>query len=95
MVNLEVKEEAGKLSGTMDARFWPYGDVTNVSKLHFDFSGTPVVGKTLSFPLRTSDGVKGTIDLIPGPAFNLLEINYFTDHVPGKLSLGNLLLVKK
>jgi hypothetical protein len=92
---LELKEEAGQISGTLDARFWPFGDIPAVSTLHFDFSGTPGTGRVLSFPLVTKEGAKGNIDLIPGPAFNLLEINFYTERRPGKISQGNLLLLKK
>lgn len=95
VINFEVKEENGMLRGTMDGRFWPFGDINAVTTLHFEFSGTPGTGRVLSFPLVTKEGAKGNIDLIPGPAFNLLEINYYTDRVPGKLNRGNLLLIRK
>jgi hypothetical protein len=43
----------------------------------------------------TSDGANGTIELIPGSAFNLLEVNFTTDPRPGKVRQGNVVLVKK
>jgi hypothetical protein len=43
----------------------------------------------------TGDGTPGTIELIPGPAFNLLEVNFQTDPQPNKIRLGNFILVKK
>jgi hypothetical protein len=92
---LEVKEEGGQVSGILDARFWPFGEITAVTTLHLDFSGTPGTGRVLSFPLVTKEGAKGNIELIPGPAFNLLEINFYTERKPGKISQGNLLLLKK
>jgi hypothetical protein len=95
VIDFEVKEDGGQLTGTLNARFWPFGDIKAVTMLRFEFSGTPGVGRVQSFPLVTSDGAKGNIDLIPGPAFNLLEINYYTDRVPGKLSRGNFLLIRK
>jgi hypothetical protein len=45
--------------------------------------------------LLTADGAKGTIDLIPGGAFNLLEINFHTDAKAGKIQQGNMVLLKK
>ena len=48
-----------------------------------------------TFNLTTSDGTKGTIDLIPGPAFNLLEVNFQTELKPGKIRAADLVLIKK
>jgi hypothetical protein len=94
VVNVVVKEEGGMLTGTVDARFWPFSDIRTVTSLHFEFSGTPGTGRVQSFPLVTADGAKGSIELIPGPAFNLLEINFYTDRVPGKMTYGNMLLLR-
>jgi hypothetical protein len=95
VADLEVKEDGGNLTGKLNARFWPFGDIKAVTTVRFEFSGAFGTGRVQSFPLVTSDGAKGSIDLIPGPAFNLLEINYYTDRVPGKLTRGNLLLIRK
>ena len=35
------------------------------------------------------------IELIPGAAFNLLEVNFQTDPRPGKVRQANVVLVKK
>ncbi len=43
--------------------------------LRFEFAGEFANSKAQKFELQTSDGTKGTIELIPGAAFNLLEIN--------------------
>jgi hypothetical protein len=56
-----------------------------------DFSATP----TQKFNLMTNDGSTGTIELIPGPAFNLLEVNFQTGLRPNKIRNGNFILVKK
>ena len=45
--------------------------------------------------MTTSGGAKGTLELIPGPAFNLLEVNFSTDEKPGTVRQANFLLVKK
>jgi hypothetical protein len=47
------------------------------------------------FNLVTSDGAKGTIELIPGSAFNLLEVNFQTEPKPGKVRQADVVLVKK
>jgi hypothetical protein len=94
-IELVVQEAGGQLSGTLQARFGPFGDVKTASDLHFEFSGMAVAGRVQSLPLVTSEGAKGKIDLIPGPAFNLLELNFYTDRHAGKVSQGNLLLIRK
>jgi hypothetical protein len=94
-VQLDVQEAGGQLTGTLQARFGPFGDVKTASDLHFEFSGMAVAGRVQSLPLVTSEGAKGKIDLIPGPAFNLLEVNFYTDRHAGKVSQGNLLLIRK
>ena len=93
--DFEVNQEGGKLTGTLDVNFWPFGDITSKTSLHLEFSGTPGTKRAQSFPLVTSEGVKGSIDLIPGPAFNLLEINFYTERSPGKMTQGNLMLLRK
>ena len=47
------------------------------------------------FTLMTSDGAAGVVELIPGPAFNLLEVNFQTDPRANKIRSGNFILVKK
>jgi hypothetical protein len=95
VVNMDLADQGGKLVGTMTASFWPFGDIRVVTPLRFEFSGTPSAGRVQSFPLVTSDGAKGNVDLIPGPAFNLLEVNFRTDKVPGKVTQGNFMLIRR
>jgi hypothetical protein len=63
--------------------------------LRFDFEGEWQAGSVQTFNLMTGDGAKGSIDLIPGPAFNLLEVNFQTEPKANKVRLGNFILVKK
>ena len=63
--------------------------------VRFDFQGDFATAALQRFPLVTSDGTKGTIELIPGPAFNLLEVNFVADPRQGKINSGNFILVKK
>jgi hypothetical protein len=94
-VDLVVHEENGQASGTLFARFKLPGGSTGDPTLRFDFSGPFKNTRSQSFTLETSDGAKGTIELIPGPAFNLLEVNFTTETKPGKVHQANFLLVKK
>ena len=91
-VDLVVHEENGKADGTLFARFKvASGDPV----LRFDFSGDFKNSRNQTFALETSDGAKGTVELIPGPAFNLLEVNFQTEPKAGKIRQGNIVLVKK
>jgi hypothetical protein len=94
-VTLVVHEDNGHATGTLSARFKvPAGSGVD-PELRFDFAGDFKNVRTQTFGLETADGAKGAIDLIPGPAFNLLEVNFQTEMKPGKVRLGNFLLVKK
>jgi hypothetical protein len=44
---------------------------------------------------ETSDGAKGTLELIPGPVGTQLEVNFATESRPNKLRTGNFLLERK
>ena len=91
-VDLVVHEQNGRADGTLFGRFKvSSGDPV----LRFDFSGDFRSTRNQVFNVETSDGIKGTIELIPGPAFNLLEINFQIEPKPGKVQQGNMLLVKK
>ena len=94
-LDLSVREQNGRANGTLSGRFKlpPGSTVDPAIKLTFegDFTATP----SQRFNLVTSDGTQGTIELIPGPAFNLLEVNFQTDPKPNKIRLGNFILVKK
>ncbi len=94
-VDLVVHEENGHADGTLYARFkLPPGNTAD-PVIRFDFQGD--FGPTLNqrFPMSASDGTQGTIELIPGPAFNLLEVNFQTAPKPNKIATGNFILVKK
>lgn len=94
-VDLVVHEDNGHADGTLYARFkLPPGNTAD-PVIRFDFQGD--FGPTLNqrFPMSASDGTQGTLELIPGPAFNLLEVNFQTAPKPNKIATGNFILVKK
>ena len=75
----------GTSMGPWTARFkLPPGGATDPS-VRFSFDGDLGATPTQKFPLVTSDGAPGTIELIPGPAFNLLEVNFQTDPQANKI----------
>lgn len=94
-VDLVVHEENGRAAGTLYARFKLPSGSSGDPILRFDFAGSFQNARSQSFSLETSDGAKGTVELLPGPAFNLIEVNFTTEARPGKVRQGNFLLVKK
>jgi len=90
-----VREENGRATGTLTARFkLPPGN-TSDPVVQFDFEGAFQNSPTQTFAVTTNGGAKGILELIPGPAFNLLEVNFSTDEKPGTVRQANFLLVKK
>jgi hypothetical protein len=63
--------------------------------VQFTFSGPLQAGRYQAFPLKTPDGATGKVELIPGNAFNLLEVNFNLDGAPGKVTESDVILVKK
>jgi hypothetical protein len=94
-IDLVVHEESGRADGTLFARFKLPPGSKDDPVLRFDFSGEFKNSRSQVFKLQTSDGAKGNIELIPGPAFNLLEVNFWTEPKPGKITQGNAVLIKK
>jgi hypothetical protein len=94
-VDMVLHEENGQASGTLFARFkLPQGSPGDPT-VKFDFEGAFQSTRNQSFELITSGGAKGLLELIPGPAFNLLEVTFTTEDKPGTVRQGNFLLVKK
>jgi hypothetical protein len=94
-VDLVVHEQNGHADGTLFARFKLPPGSTADALVRFDFQGDFGATATQRFALVTSDQAHGTIELIPGPAFNLLEVNFQTDPQANKIRIGNFILVKK
>ena len=95
-VDLVVREQNGKCDGRMTARFVLPASSPGDPILRFDFAGDLKNERVQTFPLKTSDGSTGTISLIPGSAFNLLEIAVqIADPKPNKVRQANVILIKK
>ena len=92
---LVVREENGQASGTLTARFKLDAGSTDNPVLRFDFAGAFGGTRAQKFAVTTANGATGTLELIPGPAFNLLEVNFNTGDQPGTIHQGNFLLIKK
>lgn len=94
-IDVVVNEDNGRATGTVSARFKLPPGSTGDPVLRCDFSGNFQPTRNQVFNLVTSDGAKGTVELIPGPAFNLLEVNFQTEPKEGKIRQADFILVKK
>lgn len=94
-VDLVVHEDNGHITGELYGRFVLPAGSPGDPVLRFDFDGDLTAERTQRFTLRTTEGATGTIELIPGPAFNLLEVNFQTTPVENKVRNGNFVLLKK
>ena len=95
VVEVLVTEESGQLKGTISGRFKLPPGSSGDPIVRFDFSGPLQPTRNQVLNLVSSDGTKGTIELIPGPAFNLLEVNFHTEPKPGKIHQADVVLLKK
>jgi hypothetical protein len=94
-VELFVREENGKMSGAVVARFVLPAGSPGDPELTFTFEGLMQQTRNQTFPLRTAEGVGGNIELIPGTAFNLLEVNFQTEPSANKVRSANFVLLKR
>jgi len=94
-VELVVREDNRRATGTVTVRFNFPPESSVDPGLHGDFTGTFENTRNQVFSLETSDGTKGKIELMPGPAFNLLEVDLKLEPRPGKVQQASFLLVKK
>ena len=94
-VDLVIHEQGGHADGTLYGRFKPPAGSATDPVVRFDFQGDFSGTATQKFTLVTSDGARGTIELIPGPAFNLLEVNFQTAPRVNRIRAANFILVKK
>lgn len=93
--DLVVQDKGGHATGTFFARFKLDPTATEDPTLRFNFTGEFAEQRIQELTIEMSDGSKGRLELIPGPAFNLLEINFQIDARPGRIHQGNMVLVKK
>lgn len=93
--DLSVKEANGHVNGIFSGRFKLPPGSTADPVVAFNFEGDLTPHRNQVFKLRTRDGVTGIIELIPGPAFNLLEVNFQLELRPDRVRAGNFLMLKK
>lgn len=94
-VELQVREENGKLLGSLVARFLIINGKPASPELRFEFQGEIQQNRKQVLPITTAEGVTGTLELIPGAAINLLEVNFQTQPNGNKVTTGNFVLVKR
>ena len=80
--------------GGLSVRFKPGPGALSVP-LQFGFGGDLRGASIQTFTIETRNGDKGTIELIPGAAPNMLEVNFRARLSDGKTQSGNMILVKR
>ena len=81
--------------GGLSVRFKP-GLGTESGLLQFGFSWkTSGARRSKPFSIETKNGDRGTIELIPGSAPNMLEVNFHVRRSDGKTQSGNVILGKR
>ena len=85
-----IQESNGALSGALNARY-----SAPAADLRLQFQGRALEGKTQSFTVPLADGANGKIELIPGTAINLLEVNFESPAGSGPITSANFVLVKR
>lgn len=93
MFDVIVKLDNGQVQGIVSAAF-----IVGRSRdpvVRFTFNGPLQATRNQVFALKTNDGTTGTVELIPGPAFNLLEVKFNLDAAPRKVSVSDVTLLKK
>jgi hypothetical protein len=94
-LDVMVHDDNGHVTGTVFGRFKLPPPGTGDPVLGFDFSGDLQSTRNQVFHLVTREGAKGTVELIPGDAVNLLEVKFETEERPGKVQKADAVLVKK
>jgi hypothetical protein len=98
-VDMDVRESNGQAKGTLSVHFMLAANRSADAVVRFEFQGAFQSTRSQSFPLVTASGAKGTVELIPGSAFNLLEVSFTLEERPGDrpgaIHQGNFLLIKK
>jgi len=93
MFDVIVKVDNGQVQGIVSAAFLV--GRTREPSVRFTFNGPLQATRNQVFSLKTNDGITGTVELIPGPAFNLLEVKFNLDAAPRKVSTSDVTLLKK
>lgn len=93
LIDFMVHDENNKVTGSLYGRFKTAEGIEPTLRL--EFAGDWQASRNQRFDAETSDGAKGYLELIPGPAFNLLEVNLQIERRPGKIDSANFLVVKK
>jgi len=93
MFDVIVKVDGGQMQGIVSATF-----VVGRNRdpaVRFTFNGPLQATPNQVFSLKMNDGTTGTVELIPGPAFNLLEVKFNLDGAPKKVGTSDVTLLKK
>ena len=89
-VELVIRDDNGTLSGALTARY-----SAPTANLSLQFQSGVQEGRTQTFTVPLANGVSGRIELIPGTAINLLEVNFESPAGSAPVTSANFVLVKR
>ncbi len=89
-VELVIRDDNGTLSGALTARY-----SAPTANLSLQFQAGVQEGRSQTFTVPLANGVSGRIELIPGTAINLLEVNFESPAGSAPVTSANFVLVKR
>jgi general secretion pathway protein A len=95
IAEMTVREDNGHLIGALSVRFKSASQGVGEPLLRFSFSGDVRGGGSQTFNLESKDGGTGTIELIPGTAPSLLEVNFHVRQGIARTQSANMILVRR
>lgn len=94
-VDMLLRETNGQAKGTLVVWFKVAANSKIEPAVRFDFEGPFQSSRNQSFPLITSNGAMGTVELIPGNVYNMIQVRFSTEDKPSTVRQADFLLIKK
>ena len=94
-VDMLIRESNGQAKGTLIVWFKVAPTSKTEPAVRFDFAGPFQNSRNQSFPLITSNGAAGTVELVPGNVYNMIQVRFTTGDKPETIRQADFLLIKK
>ena len=94
-VDMLIREINGQAKGSLTVWFKMATNSKTEPAVRFDFEGPFQSTRNQSFPLVTGNGAKGTVELIPGSVYNMIQVRFTTEDKPETVRQADFLAIKK